>query len=498
MGSLHLDSEEEPRRGASRANSVRFDESAMHGHFGHSSRSANDFPPSRTGSAFGSHPLAERSLSHKSDGRQSSTHSARASSIGLESRPLSATVSLFNTSALPSGTSPGLLILGPVPSIIRCWLDTNYSNDSLLYAAICTGSYKSMIHQRLLDKLGLSHHIQKHQDGHYVVRLPVYLAEATIQQPNSRSASPAPQLPTLTTEFLVQDTPLEVVSLDIFLGCDVLRVRNADIHFSLDRLTMLDDEQNKVSIPLARPENAVLFQGLRTTSFATSPGDGIFQEFTRRGVEGYEKVEEAKGLEHTGIARGSSQDEAIGKSSPMTPPVPSSATDDGKASINGLATINGKANVDRPTIDGKDGETATNGTTPDTPSRPEASAIWGSWRRDSNQGNREEPMLASAASASGYQRAGRGRGMKVLKPARLNTSRMPSSPQPVGFDAMPPRNGDGNKASSARYENTSPATGSERKSSAVEVKPPLSSKPSSSNPIGGASAFGWLNSVQKD
>lgn len=108
LGSLHLDTDDEPRRGASRANSVRFDESAMHGHFGQGSRSSTEAFPTRTGSAFGSHPMTERSSSHRSDGRQSSTHSARASSFGFEHRPLSATVPPLCS----NGSSSGLVHLG--------------------------------------------------------------------------------------------------------------------------------------------------------------------------------------------------------------------------------------------------------------------------------------------------------------------------------------------------------------------------------------------------
>ena len=174
IGSLHLDTEDEPRRGTSRANSVRFDESAIHGNFGQNSRSVNDLYPSRSGSAFGSHPLTERSLSHKSEGRQSSTHSARASSTGVESRPLSATVPSFIPSTLPLEPPPGLFILGPVPSIIRCWLDTNFSNDSLLYAAVCTGSYKSIISTRLLRSLEYQSQITLNQEGLDTIKLPVY------------------------------------------------------------------------------------------------------------------------------------------------------------------------------------------------------------------------------------------------------------------------------------------------------------------------------------
>ena len=501
MGSLHLDTEDEPRRGASRANSVRFDESAIHGHFGQGTRSANDFYPLKTGSAFGSHPMTERTSSHKSDGRQSSTgqsnHSARASSIGLESRPLSATVPSFVPASLAIGPPPGLFILGPVPSIIRCWLDTNFSNDSLLYAAVCTGSYRSAISSLLLTRLGYQDQVTTNQDGQSMIKLPVYLPEATIQQSSSRSGSPAPQLPTLTTDFVVQDLNSQSDSIHLFIGCDVLRFRNADIHFSLDRLTLFDDERNKVSVPLVRPENAALFQnlqiGITTTLSNPDPSqtlqipasdDPMTLVETSRDVKLEERAQEPN-----------TQSSARNEPSPAPPPA--SIVGESRQALSDRSIANGSPPTPNLNVDSKDTESLINGTTPDTPTRSDSSNIWGSWRRDSTQGSRPDLSSSIANSTSGYQRAGRSRGMKVLKPARLNTSRTPSSQQPVGFDAAPPRFVEASKwTSPSNNENQIPPA-DDRRSISGESKTPLSGKSRSSNPIGGASAFGWLNSGQQ-
>ena len=474
---------------------MRFDESAIHGHFGQSSRSANEYLPSRTGSAFGSHPLGERSLSHKSDGRQSSTHSGRASSIGNDSRPLSATAAPFNSLALTSGPPAGLFILGPVPSIIRCWLDTTFSNDSLLYAAVCTGSYKSTIHEKLLRKLGFQDKITSNREGHQIIKLPVYLPEATIQQSSSRSASPAPQLPTLTTDFVVQQASSANDTIDIILGCDVLRFRNADIHFSLDRLTILDDERNKVSVPLVRPENAGLFQDLQTTATPVQASQSSLPSHLQGVAESENDVKEGQSIDKNAIPA-----DGVPSAGPQTQgfssPVLSASTIE-EVKEEGSKPTSFAASFMK--VDGEleEFETTTNGRTPDTSAKSDTGGIWGSWRRDSGGSNRADSSFAGAASVSGYQRASRGRGMKVLKPARLNTSRTPSLPQPTGFDAMPPRNGDNSKLGASRRENQSP-TGNDRRSPSMESKPPLTSKPSSSNPVGGASAFGWLNSGQKE
>ncbi|KAL8768968.1 MAG: hypothetical protein Q9194_005568 [Teloschistes cf. exilis] len=510
LGSLHLDTEDEPRRGASRANSVRFDESALHGQFGHNSRSSTDFLPLRTGSGFGGHALTERSSSHKSDGRQSSAgqsiHSARAGNFMFESRPLSATVPPF----VPSmGPPPGLFILGPVPSIIRCWLDTNFSNDSLLYAAVCTGSYRSIITFRMIDQLGYHDQIYVGQQGQQMIKIPVYLPEAIIQQSSSRSSSPAAQLPTLTVDFVIENSAVESESIQVFLGCDVLRARNADIHFSLDRLTLFDDDRNKLSVPLARPENANLFQNLLTTSGGIRRAESSGEERRAQNIAVNEKDQEGPLLAPDHSAIGQAELASVGTAeTPVESPTPAvtkpSVIGQGRKSI-GEHSVEDKSLATRIDAEAKDTDSLANGSTPDTPTRSDSSSIWGSWRRDSAQGSRPDVLSSNTtpSSSSGYQRAGRGRGMKVLKPARLNTSRSSSTAQPSsGFDTTPNRFSEVGKwpSPTTSNENQDPrTTATDRRFSGGSKSPlpGLTGKPNKSNPVGGASAFGWLNSAQQ-
>ena len=487
MGSLHLETDDEPRRGASRANSVRFDESALHGHFGQASRSSTDFLPMRTGSAFGSHPMSERSTSHKSDGRQSSTHSARASTFGFESRPLSAAVPAF----VPLGPPPGLFILGPVPSIIRCWLDTNFSNESLLYASICTGSYRSILDFELVSRLGYEDSMTTDRNGHRMIKMPVYLPEATIQQSSSRSSSPAPSLPTIMTSFQVQNMQCKAGSVQVFIGCDILRAQNADIHFSLDRITLFDDDRNKLSVPLVRPERAASFQHLQTTyvtesSLESSVADlsGQVSDIAKSNGKLREEVEEQPSDKAETQSEGTNTEMPAGTIHP--PPIGSGR----KSSIQ--RADNQTVIESRVDTDIQDSEIFTNGITPDTPTRSENSSVWGSsWRRESTQGNR--PESSASTSSTGYNRAGRGRGMKVLRPSRTSTVRSTSGQQPVGFDAAPSRFSETLK--SANAENANP--GSEKKLLPGDTKMMSSGKAKSSNPLGGASAFGWMNPSQQ-
>lgn len=434
--SIGLDGEDEPRRGASRANSVRFDESAIHGYYGQAGRPSADLPL-RTGSGLGSHPLTERSLSHRSDGRQSSSgqshHSARTNSLGLETSRVMGSSS-FSGSPLTNPPA-GLFLLGPVPCIIRCWLTTNFSNESLLYAAVCSGSYVSSVGASLIHKLGLQAEVTQ-DDGQSYIKLPFYLPEASVHQSSSRPSSPEPQLPSLTIRFLVREANAAEDSIQIILGSDVLRTHNADILFSQDKMIMVDDERNRLSVPLVRPEKDIIFKSLWTVP------DSYHMESARQ-TNGHDPV---------GV---------IGKS---THQQSSSAPASARVSI-------GEAN--KPTLPTQ-GDSASDAGTQSTPTtasdasatpgtKPETTGVWTSWRRDS----KPDPTKQDKSEK---------RPMKVLRPAKAAT-RVNSTPTSEHADSLA-------SSTSEFTRNTGQA---------VRSSSDGSTKPRASNPVGGASAFGWLN-----
>ncbi|KAA8650431.1 uncharacterized protein ATNIH1004_003117 [Aspergillus tanneri] len=451
---MGLDSEDEPRRGTSRANSVRFDESAIHGYYGQTSRSSSELPM-RTGSGMGSHPLTERSLSHRSDGRQSSSgyshHSARTNSLGLETTSRMVSSSVCGSPLVPP---PGLFLLGPVPCIIRCWLTTNFSNDSLLYAAVCSGSYISSLGAPMVRKFGLEDLVLQEDDLHYI-KLPMYLPEASVHQASSRSSSPVPQLPTLTIRFLVRDVDPRDPSVQIVIGSDVLRSHNADVLFSQDKIIMVDDERNKVSIPLVRPEDDSVFRSLRTVSDTSRSG----------GTEAPSQTHDQPDTNgHTAVG-------VIGRPSSLSQPrsAPESVGDsieepEESRKAHSLEVYEPSRNAEHSQIPNKptmapDSQTAGSVKT-------EPSGVWGSWKR--------EIKLDPNASAAGKAPA---RPMKVLRPTKFS-SRTP----PV--------------AGAPRSSSTEPAASSRPASSRASPDESRTGKQWGSNPVGGASAFGWLNSSQ--
>ncbi|OJJ01363.1 hypothetical protein ASPVEDRAFT_130893 [Aspergillus versicolor CBS 583.65] len=452
MGAMGLDTEDEPRRGASRANSVRFDESAIHGYYGQANRSSSELPI-RTGSGMGSLPLSERSLSHRSDGRQSSSghshHSARTNSLGLEtsSRMMSSVMS--DSPLIPP---PGLFLLGPVPAIIRCWMTTNFSNDSLLYAAVCSGSYKSWLGFPMVQKLGLEDQLVQEVDSQYI-KLPVYLPEASVHQASSRSSSPTPQVPTLTIRFLVHHVDPGDSSAQIILGSDILRAHNADILFSQDKIIMIDDDRNKVSIPLVRPESDSVFKSLHTTSRDMSSGD-----ISRTSLE-------LKG-DRTDIDNPSVVG-VIGKPiqfSQQVPSAPPSGRDFGDE-IRVRQVARSSDDLEHGKENGGQRAPAKASVSVDTQAsgapKVEPAGVWGSWKRDS----KTDPNAPGAGKPS------RPRTMKVLRPSKPS-NRSVSATAPGSFS---------NEAIGPSSSVTSPDDS-------------RTGKPLTPNPIGGASAFPWLNS----
>lgn len=429
-----LDADDEPRRGTSRANSVRFDESAIHGYYGQANRSSTDLPL-RTGSGMGSHPLTERSLSHRSDGRLSSSghslHSARTNSLGLDtSRPGS---SFSNSPLIPP---PGLFLLGPVPGIIRCWLTSDFSNDSLLYAAVCSGSYVSSLSMSMIRKLGLDDSVVHELDRSYI-KIPLHLPEASVHQ-SPRSGSPPPQLPSVTIKFLVREQSTVDESIQIIIGSDVLRSHNADILFSQDKIHMVDDERNRISIPLVRPENVLAFKSLWTVP------DESHADF--------QPAPHVNRKDSVGV---------IGES-PHVPQQPAPAcvsvgeTDGAHAQKPNLrGSFDNHVDADARSV-----STSATDTQPAASTKFDTSGVWTSWRRD----HKAEPKTDKSA---------RGRNMTVLRPTKAASRVNSSTSTPT----------------SATIEHADSAT------AADPGRDGRSGNISASNPVGGASAFGWLNST---
>ena len=529
LSSLQLETEDEPvRRGTSRANSVRFDVSALQGsNWANGYRASGEFGPIRPSSGIGSHPMTERSLSHKSDGRHSSAGhsvhsvpSGRTSSLGLDTNFMIGGQEHDDSLLDIPEPPPGLFILGSVPSIIRCWLTTDFSHSSLLYGALCTGSQRSVLDYSLVTELGLIEQIQKSRDGHNTIRLPVYLPEAVVTQPSSRSSSPTPQLPTLTSDF-------EIVGLNqrgnldrkhgirVFLGSDTLRAHNADILFSQNLMTLYGDDRNKLSVPFVRPEDDRMFKNLCT---ANIPPEKIELKATAAPFTPTETKTSSTPSLATGSPRlksESGQDDLLSKSPGLIQrltkyrdqTLPPAALEAGmdltsvdqpievKSGRNGNVSDSEKhSSTAALTTDSSDG----NGSS-ELMRRDSSGGIWGSWRQGTAPNTSD-----NSESTSGYQRATRGgRNMKVLKPSKSIVatsvpSRSSSSSARVGaaYEPAPSRpSGESRRKTQVGGTENVPLRWESKKPAGDEQKAPkaIATAPRSSNPVGGASAFAWMN-----
>ncbi|PWW79537.1 hypothetical protein C7212DRAFT_350395 [Tuber magnatum] len=276
LAGLQLDEVDVPRRGASRANSVRFDDSAIQNHWIHDSQTSNDYFGHRnSGSSLEGFPMTERSSSHKSDhksdGRQSSMRSYGDNSSffegeingGVPFNPPLQNLELLDCETHRSLAPPS----GPAPAIIRCWPDLTSSSTSFLYAVVCTGSVKSLIDISLIARFGLQDQINKDTNGEYKINLSLHLPDATIQQPARGGGQHS--LPPLNIRFSVMPNRKgdcgEGDEVGIFLGSDFMSDHMGDVLFSQSQLLLQVDDGRKMFVPFHRPEAHACYSDVCTT-----------------------------------------------------------------------------------------------------------------------------------------------------------------------------------------------------------------------------------------
>jgi len=543
MSSLHLDPEDEPRsRGngaASRANSVRFDETANQNHFSHSSRPSMDYPP-RHGNGLGGLSMNERTTSHKSEGRASSVHSMRSAASGrANSLNFEVSYGLGDAARSPFDTpilAPGLLLLGAVPAIIRCWMNTNFKHDALLYAAVCTGSYKSYLDIRLIRKLGFDEHIVRVDGGAPTVVLPVYFPEAVPHPASSRSSSPAPQLPTLTVDFQVVDASSyegDSKAIQIFIGSDILREHSADIMFSSNSLTLFDDERSKLSIPLVRPENEASFKSLYVSS--GTPTSTSQHKLEPKGPAYLTRLEQGGSGASTASASASpppSMKYRLPDSLTAEPASLDAANPGADGSDTASRPVSRQSAISRPTLNPINTQSGATSVEPlgqpstQAPARTSTSNSTASsnWRRDAPLSSASTPAASQPTSTLDWASAGKARqdpaaatsayqrketGIKVLKPKSATrtfsgTSTAPSTSSPAAdgrsrfFDDGIRRSGNGADAKAYDGEKGMAAVGAAAAAAASSSSPGSAAPPKTrANPVGGASAFSWLNPMGK-
>ncbi|KAL7789931.1 hypothetical protein V8C37DRAFT_411073 [Trichoderma ceciliae] len=552
LGSLHLGpAEEEPvRRGgaASRANSVRFDESALHGPSwgAQSNRHSGDFGQVRPNTGF----MMERSLSHKSDGRHSSaghsvhSHhsvaSGRASSIGLDTNFATGDEDDDDSSFDMPGLPASVYVLGTVPSIVRCWLTTDYAHGTLLYADLCTGSQKSTIDYSLVKELKLLGEFHQDVNGVCRARLDVYLAEAVITRHSSRSDSAAGSVPSMSVCFEMcggeQTKPNQVTkAVRIFIGSDALRAHAADVLFSQNTMVLYSSERDRLRVPFIRPEDEEVFRHITTTSapperpkLNANAAPFVLGDGNR--ADGEEKMAAAPAAATTTTSASTTgtptsimttttttttTTKEPGSSETRSQASPATSHSEPLGRVRTSSVVDYEEETEKSGGDangserrGRDGSSAS-----ETSRRETSSGIWGSWRNPSGNG----ADARETGPLSGYQPAPRGRNMKVLKAQKSGSSSartgasyeppLPSKSELGRRKSQVSISGESTTANSGvRWEIKKPAASGEGKGETAKSSPSSSgraasasvSMPSSvNNPVGVASAFSWMTPATK-
>lgn len=362
----------------------------------------------------------------------------------------------------------------------------------MLYAAVCSGSYASFLDLRLVNRLGFQDQITETDQGHRAIKLPMYLPEAVPVSASSHASSPAPQLPSITVEFTVVEhrhDETDSKAIQIFLGSDMLRAHNADILLSSNQLTLYDDDRDKLRIPLVRPEDEHTFKSLYITS---GPRDQTqrqprMEPSSSVPAEAVSSPKEPTDDAHAGLADRSSAVAAKVQCSTATSGSEDGST--GRRSLEKRPRLGLSLNLRSESKDAQ--EPSSGGTVARGASSP---AIWGNWRRDTEKSGSTEWASLGKTPAPTYQR--RDTGIKVLKKPGARTTSMSvpqgSSPSVTGqsrfFD-------DGKRRADNLDEGEGGVPPLKRSVSAEKPKEnnPVPAKNRAANPVGGASAFPWLN-----
>jgi len=387
----------------------------------------------------------------------------------------------------------------------------------------------------MVEHLGLTREVCQDLSGDKKIKLSMYLPEAVPIPVSSRSSTPDnSQLPLITVDFTIIERSTRHNSskaIQIFVGSDALRAHNADILFSSNVVTLFDDDRQKHSIPLVRPENDETFKGLFTTSATPTtsrfrPGlaldtksesFGLFNnntatiprtqpfsttQTTTQELSVPQAVEEVQKNEQPQEVVQSTDAYVIPKTQEESKQEPT------------LFEPRKSTETQEPSIEA-------NMPASSTSRSASSSAVWGNWRRDPT--STTQPSTPSDYSnrngSVSIARPTRDQGMKVLKPARTvsrsTASPLPSSPmgsigQSRFFDdgkrrevssltldaaarPAPRRSTSGESAKGMALGR--PEARDVKETTATPLLP--TPKPRGTNPIGGASAFAWLNSGGK-
>jgi hypothetical protein len=295
----------------------------------------------------------------------------------------------------------------------------------------------------LIKELDYTTDMHRDADGVYRISLPVFLAEARVTQSNSRSPSPAPQLPSITATFEITglDQPDRTDAkkmIRIFIGSDTLRMHSADLLLSRNLMTLYGNDRDKLSVPFVRPEDDTMFKNLATTN--------VVAKAPKLNAGAAEFISTDRTSKYTTQDIGADSSQTADKeteASVITSPTPNNIIQVEKRAP-ALPVPEGEPDPEQqpaeepkqpetPNPGGKESSVANGG---NTSRRESSTAILGSWRQAAATNGSERVAL------SDYQPPGRTRSMKVLKPSKSSAALSSASTSSVrtgpSYEPAPP------------------------------------------------------------
>ncbi|KAK5627641.1 hypothetical protein RRF57_003356 [Xylaria bambusicola] len=310
------------------------------------------------------------------------------------------------------------------------------------------------------------------------------------------------------------DIPDAKKVIRIFVGSETLREHSADVLFSQNRMTLYSGDREKLSVPFVRPEDHGAFKNIRTMAIFTEKPK--LNATARPFILGETKASLTSNVTSNSIPVKSAQDEpeppeANTPNSEQANQQPVTADNSTVSESGGESEKLSRENGihEHVGVQDRDSQTQAPDTSIDGTRRTSGTgSIWNSWRQGTaaNGGDQKE-----SAPLSGYQPAGRGRNMKVLKPMK-SASSSTSTRTGASYEPAPlPRSSgelrrksqgiaEGSASSAIRWEpKRTSISGAESKAVLTnrEVRSVSSTPRTSTNPVGGASAFSWMTPASK-
>ncbi|KAJ8123804.1 hypothetical protein ONZ43_g331 [Nemania bipapillata] len=225
----------------------------------------------------------------------------------------------------------------------------------------------------------------------------------------------------------------------IFIGSETLREHSADVLFSQNRMMLYTGDREKLSVPFVRPEDHGAFKNIRTMAiFAEKPRlNATARPFVLSESKTPPSVDVASESAHVKAARDEAEPHEL--NTPISEQASQQLETAGASTVSESGgeserPFKGSEVPERLGMKDRDAQPPPDMLSDGTRRASGAGGIWNSWRQGTATNGSEQ---RESTLLSGYQPAGRGRNMKVLKPMKSSSSSS-SARTGAAYEAGPP------------------------------------------------------------